>query len=149
MSDWQASTVKGGEWESSNSGWGVPAPASASNPAPAKQEESNTQAPELEAGEHTSAPAEVAAENPPAASEQWTVYGQGGSAYDYDNFANRDGEFDGNAAVYHWDGEEGDVGPEHPELEIELFGPEDKREVLLPEDFTKYVLASLVSILTQ
>lgn len=36
-------------------------------------------------------------------------------------------EWDGNARVYHWDGVEGDVGPEYPELEAQIFGkPEDR-----------------------
>ncbi len=34
--------------------------------------------------------------------------------------------WDGGAAVYEWDGDEGEVGPEHPELERALFGT--KRE---------------------
>lgn len=33
----------------------------------------------------------------------------------------------GNAKVYEWNGEEGDVGPESEELERELFGDPDKR----------------------
>lgn len=33
----------------------------------------------------------------------------------------------GNAKVYEWTGEEGDVGPESQELEHELFGDPDKR----------------------
>ena len=33
----------------------------------------------------------------------------------------------GNARIYEWSGEEGDVGPESQELELELFGDPDKR----------------------
>jgi ATP-dependent RNA helicase DDX3X len=49
-------------------------------------------------------------------------------AYDYDNYskdANHD--WDGNAKIYEWDGEEGEVGPVYPELEIELFGAPESR----------------------
>lgn len=58
--------------------------------------------------------------------------------YDYDQFADaRGGDFDGNKRVYHWDGEEGDLGPEFPELEEELFGPADKRELPTGIDFSR------------
>jgi ATP-dependent RNA helicase DDX3X len=42
------------------------------------------------------------------------------TAYDYTGEAPR--EWEGNAAVYEWDGETGDIGPEYPELELQLFG---------------------------
>jgi ATP-dependent RNA helicase DDX3X len=58
--------------------------------------------------------------------------------YDYDQFADsRGGDFDGNKRVYHWNGEEGDLGPEFPELEEELFGPADKRELPSGIDFSR------------
>ncbi|ETS78481.1 hypothetical protein PFICI_10543 [Pestalotiopsis fici W106-1] len=45
--------------------------------------------------------------------------------YDYQAMATNDtGDWDGNAQVYYWDGEMGDIGPEHPELEKALFGEE-------------------------
>ncbi|KAI1823686.1 P-loop containing nucleoside triphosphate hydrolase protein [Xylaria intraflava] len=50
---------------------------------------------------------------------------------------NNDGvEWEGNVKVYEWDGEEGDIGPEMPELEVVLFGDPAKRD---PEgiDFNK------------
>lgn len=53
-------------------------------------------------------------------------------AYDYTTMdgPERNDFFEGNAPVYEWDGEEGDIGPEHPELELDLFGkPEDRAEV--------------------
>lgn len=53
-------------------------------------------------------------------------------AYDYTAMdgSDRTSGWDGSARIYEWDGEEGDVGPEHPELEIELFGrPEDRAEI--------------------
>src|SRR5437868_6330343 len=37
-------------------------------------------------------------------------------------------EWESNTAVYEWDEEEGDIGPEHPELESQLFGDPDKRD---------------------
>lgn len=38
--------------------------------------------------------------------------------------------FECNVAVYEWDGEEGDVGPEFPALELQLFGtPESRLEI--------------------
>ena len=36
-------------------------------------------------------------------------------------------EWEGNAKVYEWDGEEGDIGPEFPALEVELFGEPGSR----------------------
>ncbi|KAJ8123671.1 hypothetical protein ONZ43_g431 [Nemania bipapillata] len=45
--------------------------------------------------------------------------------YDEDD---RDVEWEGNARVYEWDGEEGDIGPEHPKLEFELFGNPETRD---------------------
>lgn len=49
----------------------------------------------------------------------------------YDVRANEDPTgFECNAAVYEWDGEEGDVGPEFPALELQLFGtPESRLEI--------------------
>ncbi|KAK3951954.1 P-loop containing nucleoside triphosphate hydrolase protein [Pseudoneurospora amorphoporcata] len=47
--------------------------------------------------------------------------------YHYDEFANREAEWDGQAPIYEWDGEEGDIGPEFPELEVQLFGPVEER----------------------
>lgn len=57
--------------------------------------------------------------------------------YDYGEYATSGGQFDGNVAVYHWDGEEGDIGPEFPQLEAELFGPSERRELPQGIDFTK------------
>jgi ATP-dependent RNA helicase DDX3X len=50
------------------------------------------------------------------------------SAYDYNAYG-KDAEhtWDSNARVYEWDGENGDIGPEVPELEIQLFGEPGKR----------------------
>ena len=42
------------------------------------------------------------------------------TAYDYTD--NPPDNWDCNAAVYEFDGETGDLGPEHPELERQLFG---------------------------
>jgi ATP-dependent RNA helicase DDX3X len=48
-------------------------------------------------------------------------------------------KWDSNVAVYEWDGEEGDIGPEFPELENELFGNPATRD---PQgiDFNELVL---------
>ncbi|KAI0476139.1 P-loop containing nucleoside triphosphate hydrolase protein [Xylariaceae sp. FL0804] len=56
----------------------------------------------------------------------------------YDYSEGNDGhEWGSSMAVYEWDGDEGDIGPEHPELEQVLFGDPDQRE---PQgiDFSKY-----------
>jgi len=49
--------------------------------------------------------------------------------YDYDAYTGAESAWDGSAKTYEWDGEHGEVGPEHPELEKMLFGegkgPED------------------------
>ena len=49
-------------------------------------------------------------------------------AMPYDYTDNQNNEWEGNTRVYEWDGEEGDIGPEHPELELQLFGDPDTRE---------------------
>jgi hypothetical protein len=49
-------------------------------------------------------------------------------AYDYEAYAaGSTGNWAGNAQIYEWDGEQGDVGPEVPELEKILFGKEEER----------------------
>lgn len=150
MSGWPE-TSTGGGWEASNSGWGAasptgdPAPLPEQPPQPAldnftDHNGNNVDNAAASAGDSVAGPAEGAAAAAPAqrrANEQWAVHDREG--YDYAHFAVHGDDYDGNVAVYHWDGEEGDLGPEHPELEIELFGPPDKREVLLPDDFTKSV----------
>lgn len=66
------------------------------------------------------------------ANPEWTGHGQ--SRYDYGGYVDLDGEYDSNARVYHWDGDEGDLGPEFPELELEIFGPPQQRgEIYGPE----------------
>lgn len=50
------------------------------------------------------------------------------TAYEYEERGER--HWDGSARVYEWDGDEGDIGPEHPELENMLFGlPEERNPV--------------------
>ena len=44
--------------------------------------------------------------------------------------------YDGNAVVYTWDGEHGEVGPEYTELEEMLFGPEEERKLTGVIDFS-------------
>ncbi|KAI0487338.1 P-loop containing nucleoside triphosphate hydrolase protein [Xylaria cf. heliscus] len=55
---------------------------------------------------------------------------------------NHDISWEGNVRVYEWDGEEGDLGPEHPELEFQLFGDPEYRD---PQgiDFTKIAEVSV------
>ncbi|KAK0656000.1 P-loop containing nucleoside triphosphate hydrolase protein [Cercophora newfieldiana] len=55
-------------------------------------------------------------------------------AYDYSGQAPR--EWDGNATVYEWDGETGDIGPEYPELEQQLFGHPTERVASQGIDFS-------------
>ena len=58
------------------------------------------------------------------------------TSYDYQSYENGDVEWDGNGRVYHWDGKLGDIGPEHPELELAIFGkPEDRQGAGI--DFSK------------
>lgn len=58
--------------------------------------------------------------------ETWPGVKQTG--YDYTAYAGRDGhKWESNAKVYEWDGQEGDIGPEFPELEIQLFGDPKNR----------------------
>lgn len=46
--------------------------------------------------------------------------------------------FDGNARVYQWDDEFGDVGPKYEDLELELFGDPKDRDERTGLDFSKY-----------
>jgi ATP-dependent RNA helicase DDX3X len=59
------------------------------------------------------------------------------TAYDYASFqGTQDTDWEGNARVYEWDGEHGDIGPELPELELELFGDPNTRATV-GLDFSK------------
>lgn len=69
------------------------------------------------------------------ANPDWAA--QGRTQYDYESFNGRLGEYDGNARVYSWDGDEGDIGPEFAELEAELFGPPEKRDLPQGIDFSR------------
>ena len=122
------------------SGWGAPTPAT--NDAPVGGQ-----------GDDTWRTSDMAAALPDAqggANEKTSdgvKIGDGGNensgwaerrAYDYDNLGRPgDGDWDGNARIYEWDGEEGEIGPEHPELELMLFGPSDRREPTQGIDFSK------------
>jgi hypothetical protein len=59
-------------------------------------------------------------------------------SYDYTSMSAIDREYQWGSAgkVYHWDGQTGDIGPEFPELELELFGPESERRIQAGHDFT-------------
>ncbi|RDA94596.1 hypothetical protein CP533_2408 [Ophiocordyceps camponoti-saundersi (nom. inval.)] len=60
-------------------------------------------------------------------------------AIDYTSPTNPDGEatWDGNARVYEWNDEFGDIGPKFPELELELFGDPATRHERIGLDFQK------------
>lgn len=44
--------------------------------------------------------------------------------------------WEGNAAIYEWNDEYGEVGPKHPELEVMLFGDPETRRDHTGLDFT-------------
>ncbi|KAI0013764.1 P-loop containing nucleoside triphosphate hydrolase protein [Xylariaceae sp. FL0662B] len=52
-------------------------------------------------------------------------------------------EWGSNSLVYEWDGEQGDIGPENPKLEVMLFGRPDERD---PQgiDFSKVLAINVV-----
>jgi len=56
---------------------------------------------------------------------------------EYDSTGEQRRDWDGNARVYEWDGEEGDIGPEYLDLEVELFGPIEERTQVKGIDFSK------------
>ncbi|CAI4211129.1 unnamed protein product [Parascedosporium putredinis] len=59
-------------------------------------------------------------------------------AYDYSTLGpGQEENWDGAARIYEWDGEIGEVAPEHPELELELFGTPESRGEVRGIDFTK------------
>ncbi|PSR93845.1 P-loop containing nucleoside triphosphate hydrolase protein [Coniella lustricola] len=70
---------------------------------------------------------EVGSTTPAAigAGEQWA--GHEKTKYNYDELIAGQGDYESNARTYAWDGEEGDIGPEYPELELEIFGAPDER----------------------
>lgn len=150
MSAWDNN---GGGWEGKqDSAWGTAAPV----PAPVAQVSQNPEQPvvnDLNVGSrhngeadgdktiptsasalHDAAPSPAAEQG---ANEEWA--GHTRSKYDYETLGSRGGldDFDGNARVYSWDGEQGDIGPEYPELEVDLFGPPDQRNFPVPADFVK------------
>ncbi|KAI2639402.1 P-loop containing nucleoside triphosphate hydrolase protein [Xylaria nigripes] len=52
-----------------------------------------------------------------------------GKKVNYDYNENNEGvEWEAGVKVYEWDGDEGELGPEHPELEEKLFGQSDARD---------------------
>lgn len=48
-----------------------------------------------------------------------------------------DRQWGGNASVYEWNGDEGDIGPENPALEAMLFGPPEMRRGTAGLDISK------------
>lgn len=120
----------GNGWESKADGnWNSGPAAAAASEQPNTGFDTSAEATgaETATGENNAgAEAENVAPQTTAANEEWK--GQGQAKYDYENFAERMGEdYDGNKRVYAWDGEEGDIGPEFPDLEVELFGPVEER----------------------
>ncbi|KAI1771718.1 DEAD-domain-containing protein [Hypoxylon cercidicola] len=57
--------------------------------------------------------------------------------YDETDAQRAEREWGGNAAVYEWEGEEGDIGPENPTLEVMLFGPPEERQSTAGLDISK------------
>ncbi|KAK7743941.1 hypothetical protein SLS53_003963 [Cytospora paraplurivora] len=156
MSGWGAAptSTPGSGWEgNTGAGWATdtaPAAARAQNPSDSAFDTTEMSAalPNDNSGNQLSGDAanEVAGDAQPgvtgrAATEGWAEPEQ----YDYGEYATAAGnrEFDGNATVYHWDGDEGDIGPEFPQLEAELFGPPDRRELPQGLDFTRIAMINL------
>ncbi|KAI0548516.1 P-loop containing nucleoside triphosphate hydrolase protein [Xylaria curta] len=79
----------------------------------------------------------AATEHRDAPIENWGEKTQ--NQYDDD----RDVSWEGNARVYEWDGEQGDLGPEHPDLEFQLFGDPALRD---PQgiDFSKIATIDVI-----
>lgn len=70
------------------------------------------------------------------------------TAFDYTAMAEAEtsASWDGNARVYQWKDEYGDVGPAFEELEVELFGdPESRRDRQTGLDFSKFVSVPLLT----
>jgi len=71
---------------------------------------------------HGNANGQPAVEGATAANGNWTAP----TNFNYDT--TDDGvNWEHNARVYQWDGDEGDIGPENPELESILFGRPEER----------------------
>lgn len=142
-----------GSWESKqDSTWGTAAPGTApaaqvlqapeqpvikidnADPHPNGEAHGNTTTTNGAGPSDNAAPAPAAEQG---ANEEWA--GHTRSKYDYETLGARGGldDYDGNARVYAWDGEQGDIGPEFLELEEELFGPPDQRNLPVPADFVK------------
>ncbi|KAI1881887.1 hypothetical protein JX265_000713 [Neoarthrinium moseri] len=105
----------------------------------------------LGASEEKPAPPPLPWEHREAPKSDWVKK----TAYNYANY-NDDGagapdvtvttvDWESNAQVYHYDGEEGDVGPVHTQLETILFGNEDERDPT-GIDFTKI---SIIDVLQE
>ncbi|KAL8387302.1 hypothetical protein RB595_010008 [Gaeumannomyces hyphopodioides] len=66
------------------------------------------------------------------------------TAYDYAADTRSDHSWEGNARIYEWDGEEGDLGPEVPALEEELFGAKNKEQGTAGIDFSTIARIDLI-----
>ncbi|KAI0447236.1 P-loop containing nucleoside triphosphate hydrolase protein [Xylaria telfairii] len=78
------------------------------------------QVPQSNGGTQTSG---AATEHRDAPTENWGEKTQNNYDENIENVS-----WEGNARVYEWDGETGDLGPEHPELESQLFGDPNLRD---------------------
>ena len=58
-------------------------------------------------------------------------------------------QFDGQAKIYQWDEEFGDVGPKFEELELDLFGDPKYRHERAGLDFSKYVIQQIFYLLPE
>ncbi|KAB5547177.1 P-loop containing nucleoside triphosphate hydrolase protein [Coniochaeta sp. 2T2.1] len=104
------------EPEVSDAAWGTPAMKAALTGVEAE-------ASDAEAADGEASKADGATERKPAPNG-WVD----AKPYEYEEFGTEGAHtWDGDAKVYEWDGETGDVGPEYPELEIELFGAPETR----------------------
>lgn len=125
MSDWVSTNA----WESKGDDNWPTTPAAAPEQPTTEYKVDETASGKNDDAASEGAPAE------PGANPDWAA--QGRTQYDYKNYNGRGGEYDSNTRVYHWSGEEGDIGPEFPELEAELFGPPEKRDLPQGIDFSR------------
>lgn len=126
---WGTSNNGGSAWESTpDASWPTADPTASAAAEPTVDNDNNgvhdtTDKNAAPSGDKPEAPAGEPSGQ--GANAQWSE--QEKLKYNYEEYDAREGEYDGNARVYHWDGEEGDIGPEFPELEVEIFGPPDQR----------------------
>ncbi|KAK0729813.1 P-loop containing nucleoside triphosphate hydrolase protein [Lasiosphaeris hirsuta] len=114
-------------------GWDVPAVTAGftdTGPGNDNWDNAGNQAPEASAGNREITDNAVV-QNIPAPLDGWVA------PKPYDYTTEDPNEWESNARVYEWDGEVGDVGPEFPDLELQLFGPKGNREPTHGIDFSR------------